>query len=272
MIAALTPSDSDAATIWADRSARAARSTVASVGSPITTGMSRSVAVAMPGDDGIGLDRHDLSARLDEGGGQPDAHRAEAAHDRVVSGTAGAEPGELLAEHDARRLQQGAGGDDRGDEAGDLQSPVDRFGVALVAERGELQREVQIVEERRRRAEVVRLLDEPADAEHEQQRSRAARAATIVGVASGASSCGARPGHRDVDHRSTSLTRRPDDLGRAAAPARRFAVPQCEQHVASLHNAKSRPARRRILASRPSSGPVTSTSSARLEQLVELAS
>ncbi len=170
VIAALTPSDSDAATIWA-----------ASVGAGGTqhgrvgrvADHDRDVEVGRRRDAGrrrIGLDRHDLPARVDEDGGQPDPHRAEAAHDRVVPGPAGAEPGELLPEHDARRLQQGAGGDHRGDEPGDLQPPVDGFGLALVAECGELQREVQIVEERRRRAEVVRLLDEPADPEHEQQR------------------------------------------------------------------------------------------------------
>ena len=118
---------------------------------------------------GVGFDGDHRAAGLDEHRGEGDAHRPQSADDRVAARPPGSEAGELLAEHDARRLQQRAGGDHGSDEARHLQSPVDRLGVALVAQRRELQCEVQVVEERRGRAEVVRLLDEPADPEHEQR-------------------------------------------------------------------------------------------------------
>ena len=117
----------------------------------------------------VDVDHDDRFAGGREREGDPGSDITQTAHHRVVANEPQPEPAELLAEHHRSALQHRAGRDDRRREASDLQAPVQDIVATGVVEGGQLQGQVQRVEEGSMEAAVGCLLQVTADAQPQKQ-------------------------------------------------------------------------------------------------------
>ena len=128
------------------------------------------------------VDTDDRPAVLGQRQRQPGARGTQAADDGVPTEAAEPVALELLTEHHGRGLEQRAHRHQRRREPGHLQAPVQVAAAAAVGEHGELESEVQVVEERPVSDRRLRLRHEPGEAQDDEHHPARQRGGTTGGA------------------------------------------------------------------------------------------